>query len=206
MTLGLHREQLARAARALNAKLPHSRLPALILMTDEKRLPDPLKAALQLPAGAAIILRHTNADIRASLAHGLAKIGRRRRLILLIAGDAALAAQVGAHGLHLPEIRAREAAHWRALHPSWLITVAAHSARGLAIAGLFRADAALLAPAFSTLSHKERPPLGVPRFRLMAAHATVPVYVLGGVNAATVGRFKDAPLAGVAAIEGLVGD
>ena len=174
-------------------------------MTDERRLPDPLEAALQLPAGAAIVLRHTNADIRASLAHGLAKIAHERRLILLIAGDATLAARIRAHGLHLPEIRAREAVHWRALHPSWLITVAAHSACGLLSAALFRADAALLAPAFSTLSHKERPPLGVTRFRLMAARATVPVYALGGINAATVGRFKDAPLAGVAAIDGLIG-
>jgi thiamine-phosphate pyrophosphorylase len=177
----------------------------LILMTDEKRLPDPLEAALRLPPGAAIILRHTNADVRASLAQGLAKIAHQHRLVLLIAGDVALAAQIRARGLHLPEIRAREAAHWRALHPSWLITVAAHSARGLLSAGLFGADAALLAPAFSTLSHKERPPLGVTRFRLMAARATVPVYALGGINAATVGRFKDAPLAGVAAIDGLIG-
>jgi thiamine-phosphate pyrophosphorylase len=207
MTLGLHREQLARAARALNARVAYARgLPALILMTDEKRLPNPLQAALQLPAATAIILRHTNADIRASLARSLAQIARQRGLILLIAGDAALAAKIRAHGLHLPEVRAREAAHWRALHPSWLITVAAHSARGLLSAGLFRADAALLAPAFATLSHKERPPLGVPRFRLMAARAAVPIYALGGVNAATIGRFKDAPLAGVAAIEGLVGD
>jgi thiamine-phosphate pyrophosphorylase len=174
-------------------------------MTDEKRLSDPLQAALQLPAGTAIILRQTDAKIRASLARALAKISHQRRLILLIAGDAALAARIRAHGLHLPDIRAREAAHWRALHPSWLITVAAHSAHGLAVAGLSRADAALLAPAFTTLSHKERPPLGVPRFRLMAARAAVPVYALGGINAANVGRFKDAPLAGVAAIDGLIG-
>jgi thiamine-phosphate pyrophosphorylase len=206
MTLGLHREQLARAARALNERFPSRGLPALILMTDEKRLPDPLEAALQLPAGTAIILRHTDAKIRASLARALAKIAHQRRLSLLIAGDAALAARIRAHGLHLPDIRAREAAHWRALHPSWLITVAAHSARGLAVAGLSRADAALLAPAFTTLSHKERRPLGVPRFRLMAARAPVPVYALGGVNAATIGRFKDASLAGVAAIDGLVGN
>jgi thiamine-phosphate pyrophosphorylase len=198
----MERAKLARAASALNAR--SLSLPALILMTDEKRLPDPVTAACDLPRGSAVILRHTNAELRHALAEELLAIARPRKLRLLIAGDAALATRIGADGLHLPETRLREAAHWKTLHPSWLITVAAHSASALARAATSRADAALLAPAFPTKSHSERPSIGVARFRLMAARARMPVYALGGVNARTAGRLAGANLAGIAAIEGLV--
>ena len=63
-------------------------LPPLILMTDEKRLPDPVRAALALPKGAAIILRHTNPKTRARLACELAPIAKARELRLLIANRA----------------------------------------------------------------------------------------------------------------------
>jgi thiamine-phosphate pyrophosphorylase len=204
MASALNREKLARAARTLNARGGHGALPALILMTDEKRVPDPLAAAGSLPRGSAIILRHTNPKTRAALGRRLCQIARDRGLTLLVAGDAKLAADIGAHGLHLPEARAREAAHWRALRPSWLITAAAHSLRGLMTARSAGADAALLAPVFATSSHPDRAALGVLRTRLMAARAGIPVYALGGVNAQTIARLKDASIAGIAAIDGLL--
>jgi thiamine-phosphate pyrophosphorylase len=204
MASALNREKLARAARALNAGSGQRTLPALILMTDEKRVPDPVAAAQSLPRGSAIILRHTDAKARAMIGRELATVSRARGLVLLIAGDPRLANEIGADGLHLPEARAREAAHWRALRPSWLITAAAHSLRGLMTARIAGADAALLAPVFATPSHPDRAPLGVLRTALMAARAGLPVYALGGVNAQTVVRLKDARLAGIAAIEGLL--
>ena len=145
MASALARAKLARAARALNLR---SGLPPVILMTDETRLRDPAAAARSLPEGSAIILRHTGEKARAALAAALKPIALERGLLLLIAGDAALAARIGAAGLHLPETRAREARHWRALRPSWLITVAAHSERALLVAAGSGADAALLAPHF----------------------------------------------------------
>ena len=196
------RAKLARAACVLNAR--HASLPPLILMTDEIRLPDPVRAARFLPKGSAIILRHTNAVARAALARDLRAIAKARGLRLLIAGAPALAAVVDADGVHLPEARLKEAAHWKAMHPSWLVTVAAHSAAAVARARMARADAALLAPAFPTKSHSERAAIGLARFRLIVACAKLPVYALGGVNAATVQRLAGAHLAGVAAIEGLL--
>ena len=181
-------------------------LPSLILMTDEKRLRDPVAAARLLPKGAAIILRHTMPETRAALAEALSRIARERGLLLLIAGDAPLAARIGADGLHLPEARASEAKHWKCVHPSWLITAAAHSEHALIRAARAGADAALLAPAFPTLSHKERASLGVSRLRLMAARAVLPIYALGGVTAQTVQRLAGARLAGIAAIDGLLPD
>ena len=167
---------------------------------------NPLEAAHALPKGAAILLRHTDSGARAHLAHTLKPIVRRRGLYLIIAGDAALAARINADGLHLPEVRAREARHLRALHPSWLITAAAHSARAIGVATQAGADAVLLAPVFATRSHKERAPLGAPRSRLIAAEAKIAVYVLGGIHAKNAARLKGARLAGIAAIDGLLPD
>lgn len=206
MASALQRKHLARAASALNAGTRARLFPALILMTDEQRLTDPLRAARALPKGAAIILRHTNERARARLAAQLKTIARASGLRLLIADDAHLAQRVGADGLHLPEVRLREASHWKALRPSWLITVAAHSAHSLAIASRAGADAALLAPAFATASHKERAPLGVTKLRLMSMQATLPVHALGGIDAANVGRLRGARLAGIAAIGALIPD
>jgi thiamine-phosphate pyrophosphorylase len=130
-------------------------------------------------------------------------IAHPRRLKLLIAGDALLAGRIGAHGLHLAEAHAHEAFDWKARRPRWLVTAAAHSARALSLAGLWGADAALLAPAFPTLSHRGRAAIPLTRFLLIAARSRIPVYALGGVNAATVKRLAGASLAGIAAIEGL---
>ena len=59
---------------------------------------------------------------------------------------------------------------------------------------------------FPTSSHPDRIAIGVLRASLMAGRAGLPVYALGGVNAQTVTRLKDARLAGIAAIEGLLPD
>jgi thiamine-phosphate pyrophosphorylase len=203
MPSAVERAKLARAALALNV---NSGLPPLILMTDEKRVRDPVAAALALPKGTAIILRHTMPEARAALAEALRPIVHERGLLLLIAGDAPLAARIGADGLHLPETRVAEAKHWKSAHPSWLITASAHSERALACAARSGADAALLAPAFPTLSHQGRASLGVTRLRLMAARAVLPVYALGGVNGQTAQRLAGARLAGIAAIDGLLPD
>jgi len=204
MASALSRAKLARAAVTLNARTP--RLPALILMTDEKRFPDPYPAAKLLPKGSAIILRHTDANARATLAENLSRIARRRGLILLIANDGPLAARFGCQGVHLSEAQAHEAAHLRALHPSWLITAAAHSARAVARAHLCGADAVLLAAPFPTESHVGRAPLGATRFNLIARSARLPVYALGGINARNMRALGGPRLSGIAAIEALVPD
>ena len=207
MASALSRTKLARMAGRLNARARHPfPLPALILMTDELRLADPAAAAATLPPNTAIVLRHHHPAARAKLAAILVKIAQARGLVFLIAGDAGLAARVGADGLHLPEARLGEAAHWRALHPFWLITVGAHSERALLKAKHAGADAALLAPVFATESHPGGAPLGVPRVRLMAARARLPVYALGGVSASNIGRLAGAKLAGIAGIAALVPD
>lgn len=163
-------------------------------MTDDEKLADPLAAARRLPKGSIVIVRARDAKRRRLLAEKLR--ARTSGLILLAADDPLLANRL--HGLHLPEKRSREAAHWRALRCKWLITVAAHSARSLRIA---HADAALLSPIFATHSHPLARPLTAVRARLMAKSSLLPVLALGGVTACNMKLLKG--LSGVAAIGAL---
>jgi thiamine-phosphate pyrophosphorylase len=188
----LARIKLARAALRLNKR---ARLPAFVLMTDDLRLPDPLAAARALPRGSLVIVRARDAAIRARLLASLKPVARHRNLKLLIADDPVLATR--ADGLHLPEMRAHESTHWRALHPDWIITAAAH--------GLFvrsrDVNAILLSPIFPTASHPAASHLGAARARMMAARAHTPVYALGGIDAKNVACLRG--FIGVAAISAL---
>jgi thiamine-phosphate pyrophosphorylase len=197
---------LAELARQLNLATPACGLPPLILMSDAARLPDPMSAAAALPKGSAVILRHYEAPGRRDLAVALAGLCRARGLLLLVAGDGRLAARVGAHGLHLPEALVTRAAAWRQRRPDWLITVAAHGRSALMRAARAGADAALLAPVFATLSHPETPPLGVVRFAALVHRSPLPVYALGGINAATMHRLQGSGATGIAAIGALARD
>lgn len=180
------------------------RLPALWLVTDERRLADPESALARLPRGSGLILRHYGAGDRLGLASRLAVACRRRGVVLLIADDWRLAARVGAAGVHLPEHAARRglAAGGRLWRRGFrkLLTVAAHGAAGLRRAARLRATAAVLAPIFKTASHPERAPLGAIRTAALTRRASVPVLALGGVTAKTIQCLAHSGCAGVAGI------
>ncbi len=183
---------------------PGSGLPPLILMTDSVRLADPLAAVAALHPGTAMILRHYDVADRAGLARALARACRARRVRLLIAGDVRLALAVGAGGVHLPEFMVTGRPEWRAWwRPGWLVTAAAHSPGALFRAARAGADAALLSPVFATASHPEAMPIGTARFAAWARNGPLPVYALGGVNAANFSRLRAAGAAGFAGIGGL---
>ena len=193
---------LAEAAASLK-RSAGSALPALILMTDEARLADPLPAARALPTGSAIILRHYGVPERAVLARGLAAIARRRGLVLLVGEDPVLARRVGAAGVHLPEraIRRAGAVRWQR---DWLITAAVHSHAALVSAAACGADAALLSPVFATASHPEARALGFQRFAALAQASPLPVYALGGIDRAHANLLRSSGAVGIAGIGGLI--
>lgn len=178
-------------------------LPTLVLVTDDDRLPDPLSAAQRLPRGSLVVVRTRHAARRAGLAATLAYIARRRGLFLLIADDPLLAARLGADGVHFPEVRAHEIAYWRARRPDWFFTASAHSLCAVARANIFGADAVFLSPIFPTRSHPERAAMNPLRLRLIARESRVPIYALGGIDVRSIGRLRDARLAGVAAVGAL---
>jgi thiamine-phosphate pyrophosphorylase len=196
--------KLAREAVRLNARAETLRaLPALVLMTDDDRLADPLAAAQMLPRGSLVILRARDAARRAALAQALVRMARPLGIRVSIAGDPDLAAHCGADGVHFPEVRIGEAAHWRVSRPQWLITCAAHSLTACANAHIALADAVLLAPVFPTKSHPGRNFLGPFRARTIAHTSPIPVYALGGIDAQNAARLVDGGFIGLAAVEGL---
>lgn len=181
-------------------------LPDFILMTDEKRLADPLPVVRSLPENSAVILRHYGLPGREDLAVRLVALGRRRGIRILIAGDARLAHKVGADGLHMPEyLAARGPGRWRAWQrPDWLVTAAAHSPGALFRAARSGADAVLLAPVFRTASHPGSRPLGCLRFAAWCRVSPLPVYALGGVSETSQRRLKGSGAAGLAGITGFL--
>jgi thiamine-phosphate pyrophosphorylase len=190
----LARTKLARAALRLNRE---SALPALVLMTDDARLADPLAAARALPRGSMVIVRSRDGAKRTQLIAALKPIARARELKLIAADDPALAMK--ADGLHLPEAKAAQAVHWRARHPRWIITSAAHCLS--AIARARHADAVFLSPIFTTQSHPEKAYLGAARARFIARSSPRPLYALGGIDAHNAQSLRG--FAGIAAIGAL---
>jgi len=195
---------VAEIARRLN--LLHPYLPALIFMTDEHRLTDPLPAVEKLPRGSAVILRHYNWPERVELAQALARLCHRRSLRLLVAGNSRLARAVGADGVHLPEYMAHRGrnALRRGCRPGWIITTAAHSPAGIARAESAGADAVLLSPIFATPSHPGIQGLGVLRFVKWCRAGKLPIYGLGGIDSLNAQRLVGSGAAGIAGIRGLV--
>ena len=200
MTDKLARAKLARAARRIAAQ-SGSALPALVMMTDDRRGTDPVAAARALPGGSMIILRWRDPARRAELAKRLRAITRSRSIKLLIANDAALAEDVKADGVHLAEENISHAGLLRARRPRWLITASAHSLRAAMKA--CQADAIFLGPAFATQSHPGIKAMGLMQLRFIAQHCVKPIYALGGIDAVTAPRLEGAKLAGLAAIGAL---
>ena len=197
MSDSLTRRRLARAAARLAVHARYA-LPPLVLFTDDDRLADPLAAARAMPRGSMVVVRSRDGARRAALARAMVDLARSRALIVLVAGDGALASACGADGVHLPEARLGEAAAWRARR-RFLITGSVHSMAGLAKANL--ADAVFLSPVFPTRSHPGRAALPAVRANAIARGARLPVYALGGVEAANAGRLSG--FAGIAAVGAL---
>jgi thiamine-phosphate pyrophosphorylase len=173
----------------LNADMP------LVLMTDD-RAADWAAAARRLPPGSVVVVRARDAKRRRALAEELCGLAS-----LLIADDPGLAQAIGAAGLHLPEARMREAMHWRARHPGWIITSSVHSLK--ALMGTSMLDAVFLSPVFATASHPGAKALTAVRAAFIAAHAPVPVYALGGVTPRNAALLAPA-FSGIAAIGSLL--
>lgn len=160
-------------------------IPRLWLFTDEKRLTDPRASAAALPRGqAGVVFRHDGDPGRAALGRDLARICRARRLVLVVAGDARLAAQLRA-GMHL-----RGGFRPGHVRLRGFITSSAHSVAELRRAGHAGARLAFVSPAFATESHAGAPGLGALRWAALArqAPAGLTVGALGGVDGGSIRR------------------
>ena len=171
-------------------------------MTDPDRISDPISAASVLPRGSGIIFRGYGRPEAEKQGWALAKLARRRGLILLIGADWQLAAKVGADGVHLPERLMQMAPRLRARHPDWIITTAAHSLVAIVKAGRGGLDGAVVSAVFPSRSASAGPALGTNRLALWVKRAKLPIIALGGINAQTGQRLIGTRVYGLAAIEG----
>ena len=198
----LARARLARAAAAL-ANAARSPLPALVLVTDDERLPDPCPAIEALPRGSLVVLRTRDSKRRTMLANLLVRLSRHGNLKWIVADDPSLAAKLGADGAHFPEREISQAARWRVRRPDWFLTCAAHSLRACLQAKRAGVNAVLLSPVFPTGSHPGRADFGCSRARLISQAAPLRTYALGGVDVSTAGRLAGSTFVGLAAVGGL---
>lgn len=174
-------------------------MPALLFFTDPRRTPDPEAIAAGLPPGSAIVYRHFGAADAEARARRLKALARTLGLKLLIGQDAALAARIGADGVHLPERLAHRAAPLKRAHPGWIVTHAAHS---LYAARASAGDAVVISAIFPSASASAGAAMGPIRLAVLVRAAGRPAYALGGVNMKTARRLLDAGVIGLAAVEG----
>ncbi len=171
--------------RRYSAAMPaRQTFPDLWLLSDERNDAVLEEALAKLPRGSGFIYRHYHLPPEERVARwfDLRRIARARGHVAILADSSLTAREWGADGIYGAP---------RALYPtsSDLLTLAtAHNLAEIGLANRFRADAVLLSPAFPTSSHPGAPTLGPVRFRLLAAHAQMPVIALGGMNAQTARR------------------
>jgi len=195
-----HRK-LAEVARALNAAHPaHAGLPPLFFFTDEHRTPEPLHVVAGLPDGCGVVFRHSGVAARAALARAVLALCRDQDRVMLVAGDANLALEVGADGIHLP---ARMLRTLTELPSAQLITAAVHNEAEIRAGEELGVDAVFLSPVFRTASHPDGVVLGIGKFAELVAATRLPVYALGGVSQTTAPRLLGSWAVGIAAIDGL---
>lgn len=162
------------------------------LMTDE-RMGDRLWEAVdRLPPGAGLIFRHYHlgASDRLSLGRRLAERAIERKLLLGVAGNRELAAELGAALVHNSD------------GPGELpVSMAVHNEVEAEAARQAGAALAFVAPVFATRSHPGQPALGVDRAADLAARAGCPAIALGGMDRSRFAALRERGFHGFAGID-----
>lgn len=171
-------------------------LPDLWLLSDERNDHVLEPALRRLPAGSGFVYRHYHLDDADRIARyrSLRRVCRSMGHAVVLADSAQTAREWRADGIYGAA---------RALYPTrqGLLTIAtAHDLQEIAFANRANADAVMLSPVFATNTHPGATCLGPRRFRMIAAHAQMPVIALGGMN---VERAKELNWSRWAAIDGL---
>jgi thiamine-phosphate pyrophosphorylase len=168
-------------------------------MTDERQGEALWTALAGLPRGAGIVFRHyrTAPAERRRLFEAVRIVARRRRLVLVLAGPARLAAAWRAGG-----------AHGRVVHRTarpLLRTAPVHDRREFVAAKQAGADLLFVSPVFDTRSHPGGRMLGPLRFGAIARQAPG-VIALGGLDEPRFRRLGALGAYGWAAIDDLTPD
>lgn len=182
----------------------------LLVVTDRRRVGPDMERALAAAAAAggpavAVVLREHDLDVRARLALGerLRGLTAAHGAALFVADRVDLALALGADGVQLGW-RSLPVAVVRERWPALRVGASCHDGAGLARAAAEGAHHATLGPAFPTGSHPGSSALGVAGLAAALAGPHPPTYALGGITPGNVGALAGLPLAGVAAVTGVL--
>ena len=119
---------------------------------------------------------------------------------VVINGDAILAREVGADGVHLNSARLMALTDRPEMG---LVSASCHDRRELERAAELELDFSLLSPVLPTLSHPGAPVLGWEGFARMAKDLPIPVYALGGISLAEMNEAWRHGAHGIAMMRGV---
>jgi 8-oxo-dGTP diphosphatase len=134
-----------------------------------------------------------------SLASEVVRLAHPAGARVLVNGDAALAREIGADGVHLS---ARQVALACVRPDLLLVGASAHSASELRAAERVGADFAVLGPVRMTPTHPDRTPMGWDGLREAVHGTAIPVFALGGVDRGDMGKAWACGAHGVAMVRG----
>lgn len=157
------------------------------------------------PRSIAVQARNKGASAReiAEFVRALLPICRASGAPLLVNDRADVAKAAGADGVHLPEAGLSVADARAVLGPNALVGRSCHDREGLERAARDGADFATLGPVGAVPG--KGVPLGVEGFAASIRGLAIPIYALGGVNAANAQSLRDAGAAGLAVIRAVYG-
>jgi len=143
--------------------------------------------------------KNLDRDALAAFAQRVVALARPHGARVLINGDAALAGEVGADGVHLTAAQLATATARPEL--AW-VGASCHTAGELRAAEKLGVDFAVLGPVLATQTHPGAATLGWEGFEALVRGALIPVYALGGVTPAIldVARLRGAH--GIAMLRG----
>lgn len=194
---------LALARRAGGVSPRGHALPPLLFFTDPDRTPEPWKIAQNLPQGSAVVYRAFSRPDAEVTGLKLRAACDRAGVRLLVGKDEALATNIKADGLHLPEIDMARAEHLAKQYPHWLLTCALHGPLdGCSATGL---DAFVVSPVFRAGgASRAKPDLGIEAFSQIIDALPCPAYGLGGIHPANAAQLLTTRACGIAGVEAIM--
>lgn len=147
--------------------------------------------------------KHMPPDQLRDFAETVLKLARSHQVKVLINGDAAMARETGADGVHFTSAQLM-ALSSRPDPADGLCAASCHNAEELFAAKQLGLDFVVLGPVQATLSHPGLTPLGWHRFATLIRDYPLPVYALGGLNVADLPIAQEMGAHGIAMMRGIV--
>ena len=169
-----------------------------ILLTDKKKLPDPTKIIIKLPAFSVVILRY----VLPNQLESIAKLCANKGIHLFITDQYILKEQVNIAGIHFKERDMYKIKNYRSIGIKKLLySTSCHNLRSALKAQRLGYDFILYTPIFKTSTHKNSDFLGRQRFNLQTRFLKIPIIASGGVNQINIKQLKGLNIKGFAAID-----